>query len=97
MNRRTPAKSPCRGAGRPDLALIVAITVNCLEVEPQLGNYQNAIDYQGAHLMDVMDVVVAKLKIERYLQDASPEVKGAWRVILAELDPSLKVKRRKVG
>jgi hypothetical protein len=47
--------------------------------------------------MDVVDVVVAKLRIERYLQDASPQVKEAWRVILAELDPSLKVKRRKVG
>jgi hypothetical protein len=47
--------------------------------------------------MDVVDVAAAKVQIEHYLQDASPEIKRAWKVILTKLDPPPKVKRRKIG
>jgi hypothetical protein len=44
-----------------------------------------------------MSVVIAKLIIGRCMEDASDEVKKAWRIVLAELDPSPKMKRRKIG
>lgn len=44
-----------------------------------------------------MSVIIAKLVVGRYMENASDEVKKAWRIILAELDPSPKIKRRKIG
>jgi hypothetical protein len=44
-----------------------------------------------------MSVIIAKLIVGRYMEHASDEVKKAWKIILAELDPSLKIKCRKIG
>jgi hypothetical protein len=45
--------------------------------------------------MDVFELLEAKSTIERYLrQEASLKEKRAWKVIVAALDPLLKVKRR---
>jgi hypothetical protein len=44
--------------------------------------------------MDVFELLEAKSTIERYFQDASLKEKRAWKVIVAALDPLLKVKRR---
>lgn len=37
-----------------------------------------------------MSVIMAKPILGRCMEDPSDEVKKAWRIILAELDPSLK-------
>lgn len=42
-------------------------------------------------------LVLAKMEIERYIEYANDEVRKAWRLILAELDASSRMKRRKIG
>jgi hypothetical protein len=45
----------------------------------------------------VKPVTIAKLTMGRYVENGSDEVKKAWRIILAELDPPPKVIRRRRG
>jgi hypothetical protein len=47
--------------------------------------------------MDVPVITLAKLTMGRYVENGNDEVKKAWRIILAELDPPPEVKRRKRG
>jgi hypothetical protein len=44
-----------------------------------------------------LSIIIAKLIVGRHMETASEEVKKAWRTILIELDPSPKIKRRKVS